>query len=179
MPVKYLHFLDLPLRAFFFCMIYFILHHKFYFAKYYFLLLMNCDRKHGKIYPVDSYTKGHALSGTDAELPRIAVIPNMHKDYEITIEIPEYTSVCPKTGLPDFGTITIKYTPDKMCIELKSLKYYIIGYRNLGIFYENIVNKVLEDIVKACRPKKAIVTGRFNARGGMTAMIEANYPRKP
>lgn len=123
------------------------------------------------------YTKTHAMSGIDAKLPKIECIPNSHGNYEITIEIPEYTSVCPKTGLPDFGTITIRYIPDKLCVELKSLKYYIIGYRNLGIFYENIVNRILNDIVDACKPKRAAVTGRFNARGGMTAVIESIYPK--
>lgn len=123
------------------------------------------------------YTKTHARSGIDAKLPKIECIPNSHKNYEITIEIPEYTSVCPKTGLPDFGKIIIKYVPDKLCVELKSLKYYIIGYRNLGIFYENIVNRILGDLVDACRPKRAVVTGQFNTRGGMTAVIEARHPK--
>ena len=127
---------------------------------------------------VSKYTKKHAKSGIDAELPKIECIPNVHKNYEVTIEVPEYTSVCPKTGLPDFGKITIKYAPDKHCIELKSLKYYIIGYRNLGIFYENVVNRILNDIVAACKPKRAIVTGQFNSRGGMTAIVEARYPAK-
>ena len=127
---------------------------------------------------MSKYTKAHAQSGIKAKLPKIECIPNSHKNYEVTIEIPEYTSVCPKTGLPDFGKITIKYAPDKHCIELKSLKYYIIGYRNLGIFYENIVNRILKDLVSACRPKWAVVTGQFNARGGMTAVIEARYPAK-
>jgi len=127
---------------------------------------------------MSKYTKQHPLSGTAAKLPRIECIPNNHKDYEITIEIPEYTSVCPKTGLPDFGKITIKYIPNKFCLELKSLKYYIISYRNLGIFYENIVNRILDDVVRACKPKRAAVIGDFNARGGMTAVIEAKYPRR-
>jgi len=126
---------------------------------------------------MSKYTKKHALSGIRTNLPRIECIPNSHKDYEITIDIPEYTSVCPKTGLPDFGTIVIKYVPNKLCLELKSLKYYIIGYRNLGIFYENIVNRILDDVVAACRPKKASVIGYFNARGGMTVEIEARFPR--
>jgi 7-cyano-7-deazaguanine reductase len=121
------------------------------------------------------YTNKHAKAGVSTPLPKIDTIPNQHKGYDITIDIPEYTSVCPKTGLPDFGTITIKYMPNKSCLELKSLKYYIIGYRNLGIFYENIVNKILKDIVSACKPKWAVVTGHFNARGGMTATIEAKY----
>ena len=127
---------------------------------------------------MSGYTRKHALSGTAAELPEIDTIPNNHKGYEISIVIPEYTSVCPKTGLPDFGTITIKYVPDKRCIELKSLKYYIVGFRNLGIFYENIVNRIMDDVVKAVKPKSAVVTGNFNSRGGMTAVIEARYPRK-
>lgn len=121
------------------------------------------------------YTKKHAKAGTSIELPKIECIPNMHKDYEVTISVPEYTSICPKTGLPDFGTITIKYMPDNFCIELKSLKYYIIGFRNLGIFYENIVNRILQDIVSACKPKWAVVTGEFSARGGIKASIEAKY----
>ena len=127
---------------------------------------------------MSKYTKKHAESGTGNSLPKIECIPSLHKGYDVTINIPEYTSVCPKTGLPDFGTIIIKYMPDRYCIELKSLKYYINGYRNLGIFYENIVNKILDDAVKACEPKWAVVTGHFNARGGMTATVEARYPRK-
>ena len=117
------------------------------------------------------------MSGAAAKLPKIECIPNMHRDYEITISIPEYTSICPKTGLPDFGTIMIKYVPDKYCVELKSLKYYIIGYRNLGIFYENVVNRILQDFVSACRPKRVVVTGEFNARGGIKATVEARYPQ--
>jgi len=106
---------------------------------------------------------------------RIEVFPNKHKGYEVDIEIPEYTSVCPKTGLPDFGTIKIRYMPDKSCIELKSLKYYIIGYRNMGIFYENVVNKLLKDVVSACKPKWCIVTGEFSARGGIRTNVIAKY----
>ena len=126
---------------------------------------------------MSNYTKKHAISGVASKLPKIERIPNMHKNYEITISIPEYTSICPKTGLPDFGTIMIKYVPDKYCVELKSLKYYIIGYRNLGIFYENVVNRILQDFVSACRPKRVMVTGEFNARGGMKTIVEARYPQ--
>jgi 7-cyano-7-deazaguanine reductase len=133
---------------------------------------------YGKIIAVEKYTNKHAKSGIEAKLPKIECIPNSHKNYEVTIEIPEYTSVCPKTGLPDFGKIIIKYAPDKYCIELKSLKYYIIGFRNLGIFYENIVNKILDDVAAACKPKWAVVTGQFSSRGGMTAIVEARYPRR-
>ena len=124
------------------------------------------------------YTSEHARSGLDAKLPPLATWPNQFPNYEITIAIPEYTSICPKTGLPDFGTVTIRYVPDKLCVELKSLKYYILGYRNLGIFYENAINRILKDLVKACRPVWATVTGEFNTRGGMKSTIEARYQRK-
>ena len=124
-----------------------------------------------------AYTEGHARSGLDAKLPALATWPNQFPNYEITITIPEYTSICPKTGLADFGTITIRYLPDKKCVELKSLKYYILGYRNLGIFYENAVNRILNDVVKACRPLWATVSGEFNVRGGMKSRIDASYDR--
>ncbi|MEW6007451.1 MAG: preQ(1) synthase [bacterium] len=121
--------------------------------------------------------KDFAKAGLDIELPKIEVFENQFEGYEITIRIPEFTSICPKTLLPDFGCITIIYTPDKLCIELKSLKEYILGYRNLGIFYENAVNRILEDIVKATSPKQAKVIGEFNPRGGIISKIEAIYPR--
>lgn len=127
---------------------------------------------------MNQYDKSHAQSGLKVKLPKIEVWPNQFKGYEITISIPEYTSVCPRTNLPDFGTLTIRYLPDKVCLELKSLKYYILAYRNLGIFYENAVNRILNDIVIACRPKWATVTGEFNIRGGMKTIIEARYPAK-
>ena len=98
------------------------------------------------------YNERHAKSGIAAPLPDIETFSNQYKGYEITIEIPEYTAICPKTGLPDFGTITLHYMPDKQCLELKSLKMYIHAYRNVGIFYENSVYRILQDIVKACRP---------------------------
>ncbi len=127
---------------------------------------------------MSKYTPEHARSGLEAKLPPLATWPNQFPNYEITISIPEYTSICPKTGLPDCGTITIRYVPDQTCIELKALKYYILGYRNLGIFYENAVNRILKDLVAACRPIAATVTGEFNARGGMKSRIEASYLRK-
>lgn len=127
---------------------------------------------------MSGYTKKHARSGLEAKLPRIECIPNSHKNYEVCISIPEYTSICPRTGLPDFGTITIRYMPDKFCIELKSLKYYIIGYRNLGIFYENVVNRILADFVSACKPKWAVVTGEFAPRGGIKATVEARHKKE-
>jgi 7-cyano-7-deazaguanine reductase len=122
------------------------------------------------------YNERHAKSGIDAKLPPIETFPNQYKGYEITIEIPEYTAICPKTGLPDFGTIRLRYMPDKACLELKSLKMYIHAYRNLGIFYENAVNRILQDVVAACRPVRAVVTGEFTARGGLSSTIEAKYP---
>src|ERR671924_168850 len=122
------------------------------------------------------YTDEHARAGIDAPLPEIDSWPNQFRGYEITIAIPEYTSICPKTGLPDFGTITIRYMPAERCLELKSLKYYLLAYRNLGIFYENAINRILRDIVAACQPVWAVVTGEFNVRGGMRSVIEAKYP---
>ncbi len=124
------------------------------------------------------YTDKHACSGIDTPLPKIECFKNQFKNYEITISIPEYTSICPKSGLPDFGTITIRYLPNKWCVELKSLKMYILAYRNLGIFYENAVNRILRDFVSASRPIQAIVTGEFNIRGGMKSMIEVRYHSK-
>jgi 7-cyano-7-deazaguanine reductase len=118
-----------------------------------------------------------AQAGLEARLPALETFPNQYPDYEIRIEIPEFTSVCPKTGLPDFGTITIRYIPRAGCLELKSLKEYILAYRNLGIFYENAVNRILEDVVKACRPVQAAVKGAFTPRGGILSVVEARYPR--
>jgi len=122
--------------------------------------------------------KDFSKAGLDAKLPAIECFPSNFRDYEIIISIPEYTSICPKTGLPDFGTITVQYVPDKLCLELKSLKMYIIKYRNLGIFYENSVNRILRDIVKACKPKRAKVIGDFSSRGGISSRVEASYPFK-
>jgi 7-cyano-7-deazaguanine reductase len=97
------------------------------------------------------------------------------RDYTIEIVNPEFTSVCPKTGLPDFGTITITYVPDLSCIELKSLKYYFLEFRNAGIFYENITNRILDDLVSACMPRKMTVKADWNARGGITETVTASY----
>lgn len=119
-----------------------------------------------------------AKAGLNARLPAIETFPNQFPDYEIAIDFPEFTSVCPKTGLPDFGTITLRYVPAGRVIELKSLKEYFLAYRNLGIFYENAVNRVLEDVVKACRPKSALVRGEFNPRGGLRSVVEARFPRR-
>lgn len=124
-----------------------------------------------------TYSEKEAKAGLKARLPKIETFPNQFPDYEIKIESPEFTSICPKTGLPDFGTIYISYIPDKTCLELKSLKMYLLAYRNLGIFYENAVNRILEDIVKACHPVQASVVGEFNPRGGLVSTVEVFYPR--
>ena len=123
------------------------------------------------------YTEEHAKSGIDAPLPAIECWENQYPGYEIKIVNPEYTAICPKTGLPDFGRITLRYVPVGKVLELKSLKEYFLAYRNLGIFYENVVNRILEDVVLACRPASAVVRGEFNPRGGLSSVIEARYPR--
>ena len=125
-----------------------------------------------------AYTDEHAAAGIDAALPEIETWPNQFPGYEIEIVIPEFTSVCPKTGLPDFGRLTLRYVPDKKCLELKSLKMYTLAYRDLGIFQENVVNCFLRDIVKACRPKSATVTGEFASRGGLSSRMTATFSRK-
>lgn len=101
--------------------------------------------------------------------------PRPGRQYRITIRCPEFTSVCPKTGQPDFGEITIEYCPDKVCIELKSLKFYLQGYRNKGIFYESLTNDILDDLTGACRPRWMKVTARFTPRGGITTDVAAEY----
>ena len=119
-----------------------------------------------------------ALSGKDAPLPPLETWPNQYQGYEIRIEVPEFTSVCPKTQLPDFGVLTLRYMPAKLCVELKSFKYYILGYRNMGIFYENAVNRILDEVVAAVKPVWAEVQGVFTPRGGMRSTIIARYPRR-
>ncbi|HET8549467.1 MAG TPA: preQ(1) synthase [Bryobacteraceae bacterium] len=125
-----------------------------------------------------AYTDEHAQSGVDAKLPDIETWPNQYPDYEIEIQIPEFTSVCPKTGLPDFGRIIIRYVPDQACLELKSLKMYELAYRGLGIFYENAVNKILRDIIRACEPKRITVTGEFTPRGGIQSRVVASWSKQ-
>lgn len=105
--------------------------------------------------------------------------PKPERNYEIVIECPEFTSVCPKTGQPDFGKITIRYTPDRLCIELKSLKLYLWSYRNEGVFYEKVVNLILDDLVVACQPRKMEVKGEFNVRGGIGTTVTASLPDRP
>lgn len=117
--------------------------------------------------------------GLRVPLPKLDCFPNQFKDYKITLHVPEYTSVCPKSGLPDFGKITLVYIPGKLCVELKSFKFYIYGYRNLGISYENAVNRVLKDFVSACKPKWAYIKGEFTPRGGICSTIEVKQGKFP
>jgi 7-cyano-7-deazaguanine reductase len=126
-----------------------------------------------------AYTDDHAASGMNVELPAIETWPNQfpHREYEIEIASPEFTSVCPKTGLPDHGTLTVRYVPEEHCLELKSYKMYLFAYRNLGIFQENIVNRVLDDIVRATNARKVTVIGDFTPRGGIYSKISATYTR--
>jgi 7-cyano-7-deazaguanine reductase len=102
--------------------------------------------------------------------------PRPEREYEIHISCPEFTSVCPKTGLPDFGEIRITYVPGDRCIELKALKYYLIGFRNRGIFYEAATNEILDDLVAACAPRRMTVVGDFSVRGGIKTSVTATYP---
>lgn len=112
--------------------------------------------------------------------PAIDTWMNQYNDREYTIEltVPEFTCVCPKTGLPDFATITIRYVPDQQCIELKSFKEYIVFYRNVGIFHEHVINKMLDDFVRACAPRSVEIIGDFNVRGGIKTVVKANYKKE-
>jgi len=101
--------------------------------------------------------------------------PRPEREFEIAIDCPEFTSMCPKTGLPDFGTIRIRYVPDRLCLELKALKYYLIEYRMKGIFYEAATNQILDDLVAACQPRRMTVVGDFTARGGITTKVTTEY----
>jgi len=112
--------------------------------------------------------------------PRIEVWKNQYPDkiYTINLEILEFTCICPKTGLPDFATIKIEYSPHKYCVELKSFKMYTVFYRNLGIFHEHLTNKILEDFVAACKPRRMKITAQFNPRGGITTTVVREYKRR-
>ncbi len=104
--------------------------------------------------------------------------PAPERDYEIEMRCPEFTSVCPRTGLPDFGEIQIRYVPDARCLELKALKYYLIEFRNRGIFYEQVTNQILDDLVTACQPRRMTVTGDFSVRGGIKTQVTVTYERQ-
>jgi len=109
--------------------------------------------------------------------PQIETWKNQYPErlYTIFLDVPEFTCICPKTGLPDFASLKIEYSPDKYCIELKSFKMYTIFFRNIGIFHEHVVNKILEDFVKSCKPRWAKITGEFNPRGGITTTVSVEY----
>lgn len=103
--------------------------------------------------------------------------PRPEREYEISIDCPEFTSMCPKTGLPDFGTIRIRYVPDATCVELKSLKYYLLEYRNRGIFYEAATNQILDDLVSVCQPRRMTIMGDFSARGGISTSVTVEFTK--
>jgi len=115
----------------------------------------------------------------DKKLKLLEVFKNQYsnRDYTVTHVAPEFTSLCPKTGQPDFGKITVEYIPDKLCIELKSLKIYLNSYRNDGIFYESVTNKILEDLISVCRPRYMKITADFNVRGGISSVIVAEHKK--
>ena len=123
------------------------------------------------------YTEEHAKSM--GKTPDIEVFPNQFpdRDYWIEISVPEFTCVCPRTGLPDFATIHIRYIPDQYCMELKSLKMYMVAYRNMGIFHENVANKIRDDIIKYCNPRKLEVIADFNVRGGLHTVVKTFYEK--
>ena len=108
----------------------------------------------------------------------LEVVKNQYsdRDYEVTVSIPEFNCICPRSGLPDFGTIKINYVPDKSIVELKSLKLYVVKFRNVGIFHEHVTNKILDDFKAASRPRKIEVYGEFNPRGGISTKVEARWP---
>ncbi len=110
-------------------------------------------------------------------MPALETFPNPEprRDYVIEITCPEFTSLCPKTGQPDFGTIRISYVPERLCVELKSLKLYLHDYRNRGIFYEQVTNKILDDLVRALQPRSMTVEGGFNVRGGIGTVVRASH----
>jgi 7-cyano-7-deazaguanine reductase len=116
----------------------------------------------------------------EMKTPSIETWKNEYSDKDYTIEVttPEFTTICPKTGLPDFGTIQIAYIPDEQCVELKSLKEYFLFYRDVGIFHEHVVNKILVDFVAACNPRRVEIVGDFHVRGGIKTVIRANYERE-
>jgi 7-cyano-7-deazaguanine reductase len=114
----------------------------------------------------------------DMELPALEVWENQYPDreYRVRIEIPELTCICPRTGLPDFATVVIDYAPGRRCVELKSLKLYVVAFRNVGIFHEHVVNRILDDFVRAVEPRSVEVHGVFGARGGITTSVSARWP---
>ena len=127
----------------------------------------------------DSSYEGRQDDIRDWKTPTIEIFENIYpdRDYSITMTIPEFTCVCPKTGLPDFAVLTLNYAPDKHCIELKSFKEYLLAYRDKGIFHENVVNKLVDDIVNAIDPHHLKLVGVFNSRGGIQTTVQRDYKR--
>lgn len=113
----------------------------------------------------------------DEKIKFLEVFDNQYtdRDYNIIHSAPEFTSLCPKTGQPDFATIVVEYIPDKLCLELKSLKLYLNSFRDDGIYFESVTNRILDDLVKVCKPRYMLVTAEFNVRGGISSTIEAEY----
>ena len=140
---------------------------------------MNKGTKELKNQRISSY-EGLQGNVRGLKTPKIEVWENQYpdKEYAVSLDIPEFTCFCPKTGLPDFAVIKIEYSPDKYCIELKSFKLYTIFYRQIGIFHEHLINKILEDFTSACRPRWVKVSGVFNPRGGITTTVIREYKRK-
>ena len=137
-------------------------------------------RGFGRVKPEESENRRFSpgmLEFFSMSSPIIETFPNPRpeRDYDISISCPEFTSVCPKTGLPDFGEIRISYVPDERCIELKSLKYYLIEFRTRGIFYEQVTNQILDDLVAACQPRRMTVVGDFSVRGGIKTAVTSSY----
>ncbi len=114
------------------------------------------------------------------QLPKLEAVKNSYsdRDYTVRLEFPEFTCVCPKTGLPDFATIYLDYVPDKLIVELKSFKLYLVAFRNMGIFHENVVNKILDDFLKTVKPRQLNVSARFGVRGGISTTVSARYPKE-
>ena len=128
--------------------------------------------------PMDKSLKFDGPDAIEADVLETFAYEYAGKDAELEIATDEFTSVCPFSGLPDFGTLTINYTPNKKCLELRSLKYYLLSYRNVGIFYEHLANRILEDLVACCKPKRMTVVGEFTARGGLSSTVTASHPRR-
>lgn len=127
----------------------------------------------------DSSYEGLQKNIKNLKTPKLEVWKNQYpdKEYTIQLDIPEFTCICPKTGLPDFAILKLEYSPDKYCVELKSFKMYTIFYRNLGIFHEHVINKILEDFVNACQPCWVKIMGEFNPRGGIKTTVIREYKR--
>ncbi|HEY8666911.1 MAG TPA: preQ(1) synthase [Tepidisphaeraceae bacterium] len=142
---------------------------------------MNHRKKRTPQSPAKFKQLGHKSILTDEQIDRPQTIleafdnPRPGRDYEITFVFPEFTSVCPVTGQPDFATITVSYVPERLCVEMKSLKLYFFAYRNKGIFYEAVVNTILDDLVEALRPRRMTVLGEFAVRGGTAGTVTASY----